>query len=40
MKANTSLHVVFDINSRFQQNAKDKNITNLIFTTCGNWGSL
>lgn len=35
-KANTPLHVVFDLISSFQQNAKDKNVTNPIFTTCGN----
>lgn len=35
-KANTPLHVVFDPISSFQQNAKDKNVTNPIFTTCGN----
>ena len=35
-KANTPLHVIFDLISSFQQNAKDKNVTNPIFTTCGN----
>ena len=35
-KVNAPLQVVFDLNSSFQQNAKDKNVTNPIFTTYGN----
>jgi hypothetical protein len=39
-KASMPLHVVFDLFSSFQQNAKDENVTNIIYTTCGKCGSL